>query len=104
HELISFLKNNPKNILQNPYIIPHNITQILPTYFQTISQHFNLPPFFNKNNKNLQIQQHPLLTPTHPLQQHLNQQIPQPIPEHISFLTPFINKKQPSHKLLNHHY
>lgn len=50
--------------------------------------------FFNKKKKKLQIQQQRLLTATDALQEHVNQQIRQPMREDMSFVTRFINKKK----------
>ncbi|WP_254557269.1 hypothetical protein, partial [Salmonella enterica] len=45
-----------------------------------------------------------LLTATDALQEHVNQQIRQPMREDMSFVTRFINKKEASDKVLNQHY
>lgn len=50
------------------------------------------------------IQQQRLLTATDALQEHVNQQIRQPMREDMSFVTRFINKKEASDKVLNQHY
>ncbi|MEO4433949.1 hypothetical protein ABH421_19620, partial [Staphylococcus aureus] len=65
---------------------------------------FNVGGFFNKKKKKLQIQQQRLLTATDALQEHVNQQIRQPMREDMSFVTRFINKKEASDKVLNQHY
>ncbi|MEC4356503.1 hypothetical protein, partial [Klebsiella pneumoniae] len=69
-----------------------------------MSQDFNVGGFFNKKKKKLQIQQQRLLTATDALQEHVNQQIRQPMREDMSFVTRFINKKEASDKVLNQHY
>lgn len=52
-----------------------------------------LAAFLIKKKKKLQIQQQRLLTATDALQEHVNQQIRQPMREDMSFVTRFINKK-----------
>ncbi|HCY6310927.1 TPA: dynamin family protein [Staphylococcus aureus] len=52
----------------------------------------------------LNSQQQRLLTATDALQEHVNQQIRQPMREDMSFVTRFINKKEASDKVLNQHY
>ncbi|WP_313956363.1 hypothetical protein, partial [Staphylococcus epidermidis] len=46
----------------------------------------------------------PLNQPTTQFQHKLNQQLPQPLPQHISFLTTFINKHPLNQKILNQQY
>ncbi|HDB7756041.1 TPA: dynamin family protein [Staphylococcus aureus] len=103
-ELMAFLKNKRKNILENAYIMPHNMREMLRSYLESMSQDFNVGGFFNKKKKKLQIQQQRLLTATDALQEHVNQQIRQPMREDMSFVTRFINKKEASDKVLNQHY
>ncbi|MFH7204379.1 dynamin family protein, partial [Staphylococcus aureus] len=103
-ELMAFLKNKRKNILENAYIMPHNMREMLRSYLESMSQDFNVSGLFNKKKKKLQIQQQRLLTATDALQQHVNQQIRQPMREDMSFVTRFINKKEASDKVLNQHY
>ncbi|MDT4001561.1 dynamin family protein, partial [Staphylococcus aureus] len=103
-ELMAFLKNKRKNILENAYIMPHNMREMLRSYLESMSQDFNVGGLFNKKKKKLQIQQQRLLTATDALQEHVNQQIRQPMREDMSFVTRFINKKDASDKVLNQHY
>ncbi|HCY0722445.1 TPA: dynamin family protein [Staphylococcus aureus] len=103
-ELMAFLKNKRKNILENAYIMPHNMREMLRSYLESMSQDFNVGGLFNKKKKKLQIQQQRLLTATDALQEHVNQQIRQPMREDMSFVTRFINKKEASDKVLNQHY
>ena len=72
--------------------MPHNMREMLRSYLESMSQDFNVGPF-NKKKKKLQIQQQRLLTATDALQEHVNQQIRQPMREDMSFVTRFINKK-----------
>lgn len=102
-ELMAFLKNKRKNILENAYIMPHNMREMLRSYLESMSQDFNVGGLFNKKKKKLQIQQQRLLTATDALQEHVNQQIRQPMREDMSFVTRFINKEA-SDKVLNQHY
>ncbi len=71
---------------------------MLRSYLESMSQDFNVGGFFNKKKKKLQIQQQRLLTATDALQEHVNQQIRQPMREDMSFVTRFINKKEASDK------
>ena len=90
---MAFLKNKRKNILENAYIMPHNMREMLRSYLESMSQDFNVGGFLIKEEK-LQIQQQRLLTATDALQEHVNQQIRQPMREDMSFVTRFINKKK----------
>ncbi|PTK05504.1 dynamin family protein, partial [Mammaliicoccus sciuri] len=78
--------------------------EMLRSYLESMSQDFNVGGLFNKKKKKLQIQQQRLLTATDALQEHVNQQIRQPMREDMSFVTRFINKKEASDKVLNQHY
>ena len=72
--------------------MPHNMREMLRSYLESMSQDFNVGGFLIKEEK-LQIQQQRLLTATDALQEHVNQQIRQPMREDMSFVTSFINKK-----------
>ena len=65
---------------------------MLRSYLESMSQDFNVGGLLIKKKK-LQIQQQRLLTATDALQEHVNQQIRQPMREDMSFVTRFINKK-----------
>ena len=52
-----------------------------------MSQDFNVGGLLIKKKKKLQIQQQRLLTATDALQEHVNQQIRQPMREDMSFVT-----------------
>ncbi len=70
-----------------------NTREMLRSYLESMSQDFNVGGFFNKKkNKKLQIQQQRLLTATDALQEHVNQQIRQPMREDM--LIYFIRKKK----------
>ena len=45
-ELMAFLKNKRKNILENAYIMPHNMREMLRSYLESMSQDFNVGGFF----------------------------------------------------------
>ena len=72
--------------------MPHNMREMLRSYLESMSQDFNVGGLLIKEEK-LQIQQQRLLTATDALQEHVNQQIRQPMREDMSFVTRFINKK-----------
>ena len=84
--------------------MPHNMREMLRSYLESMSQDFNVGGLLIKKKKKLQIQQQRLLTATDALQEHVNQQIRQPMREDMSFVTRFINKKDASDKVLNQHY
>ena len=73
--------------------MPHNMREMLRSYLESMSQDFNVGGLLIKRRKKLQIQQQRLLTATDALQEHVNQQIRQPMREDMSFVTRFINKK-----------
>ncbi|HHP1248049.1 TPA: dynamin family protein [Staphylococcus argenteus] len=103
-ELMAFLKNKRKNILENAYIMPHDMREMLRSYLESMSQDFNVGGLFNKKKKKQQIQQQRLDRAIDALQQYVNQQIRQPMREDMSFVTRFINKKEAADQVLNQHY
>ena len=48
---MAFLKNKRKNILENAYIMPHNMREMLRSYLESMSQDFNVGGLFNKKKK-----------------------------------------------------
>ncbi|MGZ2315879.1 dynamin family protein [Staphylococcus argenteus] len=103
-ELMTFLKNKRKNILENAYIMPHDMREMLRSYLESMSQDFNVGGLFNKKKKKQQIQQQRLDRAIDALQQYVNQQIRQPMREDMSFVTRFINKKEAADQVLNQYY
>ncbi len=97
---MAFLKNKRKNILENAYIMPDILREMLRSYLESMSQDFNVGGFFNKKKKKGTIQQQQRLLTATVLQEHVNQQIRQPMREDMSFVTRFINKKEASDKIL----
>lgn len=48
---MAFLKNKRKNILENAYIMPHNMREMLRSYLESMSQDFNVGGFLIKEEK-----------------------------------------------------
>ena len=48
---MAFLKNKRKIFLENAYIMPHNMREMLRSYLESMSQDFNVGGFLIKRRK-----------------------------------------------------
>lgn len=102
-QLFSFLKQKRKDILENAYIMTHDMREDIRSYLESMSSEFKVGGLFNKKKKEEE-QQNRLKIVTEKLQDKVNQQVRQPLREDMSFLTRFINNTKVNNEILNQHY
>ncbi|MGZ2416041.1 small GTP-binding protein [Staphylococcus caledonicus] len=102
-QLFSFLKQKRKDILENAYIMTHDMREDIRSYLESMSSEFKVGGLFNKKKKKEE-QQNRLKIVTEKLQDKVNQQVRQPLREDMSFLTRFINNTKVNNEILNQHY
>lgn len=103
-KLLNFLKQKRKGILDNAYIMTHDMRELLRSYLESKSEDFKVGGLFNKKKKKEEEQEQRLKIATDALQDKVNQQIRQPLREDMSFLTRFINDSHVNERILNQDY
>lgn len=103
-KLLNYLKQKRKDILDNAYIMTHDMREQLRSYLESKSEDFKVGGFFNKKKKKEEEQEQRLNQATDALQDKVNQQIRQPLREDMSFLTRFINDSEVNNQILNQDY
>jgi len=103
-ELLRFLKMKRKDILENAYIMTHDMREQIRFYLESMSKDFKVHGFLNKKKKKEAEQQRRLKLVIDMLQDKVNQQIRQLMREDMSFLTRFINNSTVTSNILNQHY
>lgn len=103
-QLLSFLKQKRKDVLDNAYIMTHDMREEIRQYLESMSDDFKVGGFLNKKKKKQEEQEARLQNVVTKLQDKMNQQIRQPLREDMSFLTRFINNSEVNHDILNQHY
>lgn len=103
-QLLSFLKQKRKDILDNAYIMTHDMREDIRHYLESMSDDFKVGGLLNKKKKKQEEQEARLQNVVSKLQDEVNQQIRQPLREDMSFLTRFINSSEVNHDVLNQHY
>lgn len=103
-QLLSFLKQKRKDILDNAYIMTHDMREDIRHYLESMSDDFKVGGLLNKKKKKQEEQEARLQNVVSKLQDKVNQQIRQPLREDMSFLTRFINNSEVNHDVLNQHY
>lgn len=103
-KLLNYLKQKRKDILDNAYIMTHDMREQLRSYLESKSEDFKVGRLFNKKKKKEEEQEQRLNQATDALQDKVNQQIRQPLREDMSFLTRFINDSEVNNQILNQDY
>lgn len=103
-KLLNYLKQKRKDILDNVYIMTHDMREQLRSYLESKSEDFKVGGLFNKKKKKEEEQEQRLNQATDALQDKVNQQIRQPLREDMSFLTRFINDSEVNNQILNQDY
>ncbi|MDQ8623567.1 dynamin family protein [Staphylococcus sp. FR124] len=103
-QLLSFLKQKRKDILDNAYIMTHDMREDIRHYLESMSDDFKVGGLLNKKKKKQEEQEARLQNVVSKLQDKVNQQIRQPLRENMSFLTRFINSSEVNRDVLNQHY
>lgn len=103
-KLLNYLKQKRKDILENAYIMTHDMRESLRSYLESKSDDFKAGGLFNKKKKKEEEQAQRLNKATEELQDKVDQQIRQPLREDMSFLTRFINSSEVNEHILNQDY
>lgn len=103
-QLLSFLKQKRKDILDNAYIMTHDMREDIRHYLESMSDDFKVGGLLNKKKKKQEEQEARLQNVVSKLQDKVNQQIRQPLREDMSFLTRFINSSEVNRDVSNQHY
>lgn len=103
-ELMAYLKEKRKNILDNAYIMTHDMRETLRSYLESKATDFNVGGLFNKKKKKQEAQQQRLDKAVEQLQDKVTQQIRQPMREDMSFITRFLTSQDIAERVLNQHY
>lgn len=103
-KLMNYLKYQRKKILDNAYLMPHEMREKIRVYLESRVKTFKVGGLFNKKKKTEEERQARLENVMSELQDLVNQQVRQPIREDMSFLTRFINQSSVSNAILNQHY
>ncbi|OFN20155.1 dynamin family protein [Staphylococcus sp. HMSC055C03] len=102
--LYKYLNYQRKNILENAYLMPHEMREKIRLYLESQVKTFKVGGFFNKKKKTEEAREERLQNVMTALQDIVNQQIRQPMREDMSFLTRFINQTDVNQSILNQHY
>lgn len=103
-QLLTYLKEKRKNILDNAYIMTHDMREDIRYYLESMASDFKIGGLLNKKKKMEEERAKRLQTVVDRLQEKVNQQIRQPMREDLSFLTRFINRSEVNQRILNQHY
>lgn len=103
-KLMNYLKYQRKKILDNAYLMPHEMREKIRVYLESRVKTFKVGGLFNKKKKTEEERQARLENVMSELQNLVNQQVRQPMREDMSFLTRFINQSSVSNAILNQHY
>ncbi|ANZ33360.1 dynamin family protein [Staphylococcus carnosus] len=103
-KLLNYLKYQRKKILDNAYLMPHEMREKIRVYLESRVKTFKVGGLFNKKKKTEEERQARLEDVMTELQDLVNQQVRQPMREDMSFLTRFINRSSVSNAILNQHY
>ena len=102
--MLTYLKEKRKNILDNAYIMTHDMREDIRYYLESMASDFKIGGLLNKKKKMEEERAKRLQTVVDRLQEKVNQQIRQPMREDLSFLTRFINRSEVNQRILNQHY
>lgn len=103
-QLLTYLKEKRKNILDNAYIMTHDMREDIRYYLESMASDFKIGGLLNNKKKMEEERAKRLQTVVDRLQEKVNQQIRQPMREDLSFLTRFINRSEVNQRILNQHY
>ncbi|MEL0538736.1 dynamin family protein [Staphylococcus debuckii] len=103
-KLFNYLKYQRKKILDNAYLMPHEMREKIREYLESRVKTFKVGGLFNKKKKTEEERQARLDKVMSELQDLVNQQVRQPMREDMSFLTRFINQSSVNQAILNQHY
>ena len=103
-QLLTYLKEKRKNILDNAYIMTHDMREEIRYYLESMALDFKVGGLLNKKKKTEEERAKRLQIVVDRLQEKVNRHIRQPMREDLSFVTRFIHHSEVNQRILNHHY
>ena len=98
------LYNNRKHILDNAYVMTHDMREHIRHYLESNAKDFKVGGWFNKQKKLEEIRQSRLNTLMDALQNKVTQEIAKPMREDMSYLTRFIHDQDLNHQIVNQNF
>ena len=102
-QLLMYLKEKRKNILDNAYIMTHDMREDIRYYLESMALDFKVGGLLNKK-KTEEERAKRLQNVVDRLQEKVNRHIRQPMREDLSFITRFIHHSEVNQRILNQHY
>ena len=103
-QLLTYLKEKRKNILDNAYIMTHDMREDIRYYLESMALDFKVGGLLNKKKKTEEERAKRLQIVVDRLQEKVNRHIRQPMREDLSFVTRFIHHSEVNQRILNQHY
>ena len=103
-QLLMYLKEKRKNILDNAYIMTHDMREDIRYYLESMALDFKVGGLLNKKKKTEEERAKRLQNVVDRLQEKVNRHIRQPMREDLSFITRFIHHSEVNQRILNQHY
>ena len=101
-QLLTYLKEKRKNILDNAYIMTHDMREDIRYYLESMALDFKVGGLLNKKNGRRESKRLQIVVDR--LQEKVNRHIRQPMREDLSFVTRFIHHSEVNQRILNQHY
>ena len=101
-QLLMYLKEKRKNILDNAYIMTHDMREDIRYYLESMALDFKVGGLLNKKTEEERAKR--LQNVVDRLQEKVNRHIRQPMREDLSFITRFIHHSEVNQRILNQHY
>ena len=100
-QLLTYLKEKRKNILDNAYIMTHDMREDIRYYLESMALDFKVGGLLNKNGRR---ESKTFTNCCRPFTRKVNRHIRQPMREDLSFVTRFIHHSEVNQRILNQHY
>ena len=101
-QLLTYLKEKRKNILDNAYIMTHDMREDIRYYLESMALDFKVSGLLNK--KKTEEESKTFTNCCRPFTRKVNRHIRQPMREDLSFVTRFIHHSEVNQRILNQHY
>lgn len=102
--LKQYLKDKRRSIIDNAYIMTHDMRETIRFYLESMTKNFKAGGLFNKKRKTEEIRSTRLNDVMQQLQKRIAHQIEKPMQDDLSFLTRFINNTQLNQQILKQHF
>ena len=102
-QLLTYLKEKRKNILDNAYIMTHDMREDIRYYLESMALDFKVGGLLNKK-ENGRRESKTFTNCCRPFTRKVNRHIRQPMREDLSFVTRFIHHSEVNQRILNQHY